>query len=69
PHRAPFLRASEMLGFPPPACVSIGDRYEVDIEPPLELGMGGVLVDGVEDVYGLPRFLGPRGNRVPGTKH
>lgn len=31
-------------------CVSIGDRYDIDLRLPVEMGMGGVLVDGVEDV-------------------
>jgi phosphoglycolate phosphatase/putative hydrolase of the HAD superfamily len=57
PHAKPFLKAAEFLGGPVPACVSIGDRYDIDIALPLELGMGGILVDGVEDVYGLPRLL------------
>jgi phosphoglycolate phosphatase/putative hydrolase of the HAD superfamily len=57
PHRAPYLRAAELLGADPSKCVSIGDRYEIDIELPLELGMGGVLVEGVEDVYRLPPLL------------
>ena len=39
------------------ACVSIGDRYDIDLALPLELGMGGILVGGVEDVYGLPDIL------------
>ena len=39
-------------------CVSIGDRYDIDLALPLEKGMGAVLVDGVEDVYKLPEFLG-----------
>lgn len=38
-------------------CVSIGDRYDIDLALPLELGMGGILVGGVEDVYGLPDIL------------
>lgn len=38
-------------------CLSIGDRYEVDIEPALHLGMAGILVDGVADVYELPETL------------
>jgi phosphoglycolate phosphatase/putative hydrolase of the HAD superfamily len=33
--------------------VSIGDRCDIDIALPLELGMGGILVEGVEDVYAL----------------
>ncbi|MDR2796887.1 MAG: HAD family hydrolase, partial [Treponema sp.] len=32
---------------------SVGDRYDMDIALPLSLGMGGILVDGVEDVYHL----------------
>jgi phosphoglycolate phosphatase/putative hydrolase of the HAD superfamily len=35
----------------------VGDRYDIDIALPLQLGMGGVLVDGVSDVYGLPPVL------------
>jgi phosphoglycolate phosphatase/putative hydrolase of the HAD superfamily len=57
PHRVPFQRAAESLGLPLERCVSIGDRYEIDIALPLEMGMGGVLVDGVEDVYTLPELL------------
>lgn len=40
-------------GSNPCECVSIGDRYDIDIALPLELGMGGVLVSGVEDVCKL----------------
>jgi phosphoglycolate phosphatase/putative hydrolase of the HAD superfamily len=57
PRRALFCRAS--LGLPPERCVSIGDRYEFDIALPLDMGMGGILVDGVEDVYALPDLLLP----------
>lgn len=38
-------------------CISIGDRYDIDIALPLSLGMGGIVVSGVEDVYGLHDFL------------
>lgn len=38
-------------------CVSIGDRYDIDISLPLEKGMGGILVEGVEDVYTLNDIL------------
>ncbi len=38
-------------------CLSIGDRYDIDVALPLELGMGGIVVSGVEDVYDLPRIL------------
>jgi len=51
PNCEPFLKAVELLGVPPESCVSIGDRYDIDIATPLEMGMGGILVTGVEDVY------------------
>ena len=57
PHPAPFLLAVEKLGCRAEECLSVGDRFNIDIELPLELGMGGFLVDGVEDVYQLPQLL------------
>jgi phosphoglycolate phosphatase/putative hydrolase of the HAD superfamily len=57
PHPVPFRRAAESLGLPPERCVSIGDRYEIDIALPLEMGMGGILVEGVEDLYALPEVF------------
>jgi phosphoglycolate phosphatase/putative hydrolase of the HAD superfamily len=56
PHTAPFIKAAELLDAPPAACVSIGDRYDIDLLLPLDLGMGGILVDGVEDVYKLNKL-------------
>jgi phosphoglycolate phosphatase/putative hydrolase of the HAD superfamily len=53
PHKAPFLKAAELCGAFPETCVAVGDRYDIDVALPLKLGMGGVLVDGVEDVYRL----------------
>ena len=38
-------------------CLSIGDRYDIDLDMPLTMGMGGILVDGVEDIYGLHSIL------------
>jgi phosphoglycolate phosphatase/putative hydrolase of the HAD superfamily len=35
----------------------VGDRYDIDIAIPLELGMGGILVDGVEDTCHLPSLF------------
>jgi phosphoglycolate phosphatase/putative hydrolase of the HAD superfamily len=61
PHKAPFNKAAELLGLPQESCVSVGDRYDIDIALPLELGMGGIMVDGVEDVYALGGLL----RRVP----
>ncbi|MDR3161465.1 MAG: HAD family hydrolase [Spirochaetaceae bacterium] len=57
PHPAPFLRAAELLEAPPGQCVSVGDRYDFDLAPPLELGMGAILVEGVADVYRLKPAL------------
>ncbi|MDR0313471.1 MAG: HAD family hydrolase [Treponema sp.] len=73
PHRLPFEKVVELLNncslndssmnaspeiqHTPESCVSIGDRYEIDLELPLEMGMGAILVDGVEDVYTLPEVL------------
>ena len=57
PHEAPFLKAADLCGAGPAACLAIGDRYDMDIALPLRLGMGGILVDGVEDVYRLPAYL------------
>ena len=57
PHEKPFLKFSELSLCALENCVSIGDRFDIDLAIPLELGMGGILVDGVEDVYCLPQLL------------
>ena len=57
PHKEPFMLAAMLCETVPESCVSVGDRYDIDIALPLELGMGGILVDGVEDVYKLPELL------------
>jgi len=57
PHEEMFMRAGILSGAVPETCLSIGDRYDIDIALPLELGMGGILVNGVEDVYKLPDLL------------
>jgi phosphoglycolate phosphatase/putative hydrolase of the HAD superfamily len=57
PAPEPFSLAAERLGLPPASCVSIGDRFDVDLAPAMELGMGAILVDGVEDVYRLPELF------------
>ena len=54
PAREPFLKALEILGEPAENCVSIGDRYDIDIATPLELGMHGVLVNGSKELENLP---------------
>lgn len=51
PAYEPFEKAIEYLGVEAKNCVAIGDRYDMDIKIPLEMGMGGILVDGVVEVY------------------
>jgi phosphoglycolate phosphatase/putative hydrolase of the HAD superfamily len=57
PALEPFALVARRLGLDPHRCVSIGDRIDVDLAPAMELGMGAILVDGVEDVYRLPGLL------------
>ncbi|WP_191016057.1 HAD family hydrolase [Treponema zioleckii] len=38
-------------------CVSVGDRFDIDLSLAISLGMGGVLVNGVEDVWQLEDVL------------
>ncbi|HUX39995.1 MAG TPA: HAD family hydrolase [Rectinemataceae bacterium] len=57
PDPAPFQLAAKRLGFKAQALVSIGDREDVDIRPALGLGMGGILITSVEEVYSLPSIL------------
>ena len=32
-------------------CISIGDRYDIDLDLAIQLGMGGILVNGAQDLY------------------
>ena len=61
PDLEPFHAGLAALELPAGEVVMIGDRYDVDIAPALELGMSAVLVDGVEDVYALPDVLAETG--------
>jgi len=54
PHVLPFQLAAAELSCRPDRMVSIGDRYEIDIEPALSTGMGGILVESREDLFSLP---------------
>ena len=38
-------------------CLAVGDRYDMDIKLPLEMGMGGILVSGVEEVYQIHKSV------------
>ena len=57
PAREPFEEAAHRTEAAIEECLSVGDRYDIDIVLPLDLGMGGILVDGVSDVYELPNVL------------
>ncbi|TXT42726.1 MAG: putative hydrolase of the HAD superfamily, partial [Spirochaetes bacterium] len=58
PNRAPFDAFLKRMGIEAAQCLSVGDREDVDLRPALALGMGAVLVGGVEDVCRLPQLLG-----------
>lgn len=45
-----FEKALELSDSKAENTVSIGDRYDIDLKLPLEMGMGAILVDGAEDV-------------------
>jgi phosphoglycolate phosphatase/putative hydrolase of the HAD superfamily len=66
PATAPFVEVARRLGRDPRDCISIGDRFDVDLAPAMDIGMGAVLVDGVEDVYHLPELFAER-RSVPGS--
>ncbi len=51
PALEPFEKACELTQTQPQDCIAIGDRYDMDIDLPLQMGMGGILVSGVEEVY------------------
>lgn len=38
-------------------CISIGDRYDIDLALPIQMGMGGVLVNGAEEVIQFIKSL------------
>lgn len=63
PALAPFKTAVEWLsksseaGVKAENCLAIGDRYDMDIKLPLEMGMGGILVSGVEEVYQISKYV------------
>jgi phosphoglycolate phosphatase/putative hydrolase of the HAD superfamily len=35
----------------------VGDRYDIDLALPLEMGMGAILVDGAADCRDLPELF------------
>ena len=57
PALEPFELALKETGSKAEECLSVGDRYDMDLSLPLEMGMGAILVGGVKDVYLLPEIL------------
>jgi len=53
----PFWEACDITNTKCENCLSVGDRYDMDISLPLDLGMGGILVSGVEEVYNLVTII------------
>lgn len=52
-----FERALNAAGVAASQVIVVGDRFEIDLEPILNLGGGAVLVESMEDVYHLPQLL------------
>lgn len=50
---------AERLHVLPAECLSIGDRYELDLEPAGRVGMQTLLVRNVRDIYRLPNLVRP----------
>jgi len=63
PAKEPLLLAAQQTGAAPQECLSVGDRYDIDLATALDMGMGGILVTGVEDVYTLPEILEKKGEK------
>ena len=57
PAKEPFIMAAEKTGAKVEECLAVGDRFFIDIDLPMQIGMGGILVDGVEDIYKFPALL------------
>ena len=57
PNREVLERAAKDTNAVFSECLSVGDRYDIDLALPLELGMGAILVDGAEDVCRLQEIL------------
>lgn len=57
PEKSIFECTAKNAGIPCSRCISIGDRYDIDVAVPLQLGMGGIVTECIDDVYHLPDLL------------
>ncbi len=57
PTMAPYRLVMDQLSMKPEELVSIGDRFEVDLELPVSSGMAGILVESLDDAYSLADIL------------
>ena len=53
PSAAMLDEALRLAGARASECVAVGDRFDIDLDLPLKMGMGAVLVAGAEDVVAL----------------
>lgn len=53
----PFAHALEMLRLAPAEVVVVGDRYEIDLEPVICRGGGGILIEADTDLTQIPDLL------------
>jgi L-threonylcarbamoyladenylate synthase len=73
PSRRLYQVSAERLGVDPADCLSVGDRYELDLAPAAQAGMQTLLVQRLADLYRLPQLVRPAGGtwrptRTPGQR-
>lgn len=57
PHPCVFEHAVAALGCSVHNVVAVGDRFDIDLQPVLQMGGAAVLVESMDDVYALPSLL------------
>jgi phosphoglycolate phosphatase/putative hydrolase of the HAD superfamily len=57
PSQKMLNHALEITNSIPEECISIGDRFDIDLALPLEMKMGAVLVNGDEDLIEFLKIL------------
>jgi len=54
-----YKKMAKYLRVEPEKCLSIGDRYDLDLAPAAAVGMQTLLVQKMQDIYQLPKVLQP----------